>query len=151
MKRPPILCRLSDRGVVPDRAVAQVRDRLRELAGKVVVIDIHAKKDVRSLGQNAWWWGVFLPALGEELGYDRDELPDLHEALLGKYFGQTFDERLGVWRVNRRSSDLNTEEFSEFMEWGVRFAAREHQVVIELPDERGLLAYVQAPPRQLTA
>jgi hypothetical protein len=84
--------------------------------------------------QNAWHWGVAIPILADALGYDKDEHDDLHYALVNECFGTHVDPRLGREVPNVRSSKLSTEKFSEFMEWEVRWAAKQG-IVVPLPNE----------------
>lgn len=111
------------------------RDYLRHLAGKTVDVVVKVHRSQRSLDQNAWIWGVAYPVIAEELGYDKDEHEHLHYALVDACFGRSFDPILGQDVPNVRSSKLNTEQFSAYMEWLVRWAAREHGIVVPLPNE----------------
>lgn len=108
---------------------------LRRLAGKPVEVVVRRVRSQRSLAQNAFVWGVAYPILAETLGYDRDEIDSLHYALVEKWGGSHWDERLKTNVPNRRSSKLSTVEFSDYMEWLVRFASKEFGCVIPLPDE----------------
>lgn len=114
---------------------SQLDTWLRTLMGKRVDITIKEHRATRSNEQNAWIWGVAYPLLAETLGYDRDEHDDLHYALVEKWGGSHLDERIGIEVPNKRSSKLTTTEFSDYMEWLVRFAAKEFNCVIPLPDE----------------
>ena len=113
----------------------QFQGHLRGLAGKRVEVVVRKPKSQRSLEQNAWIWGIAYPILGETLGYDKDELDELHYALVAKCFGVHMNEKMGVTVPNKRSSKLTTVEFSEYMEWLVRFAAKEFDCQIPLPNE----------------
>jgi len=108
---------------------------LARLKGKRVEVTVRRFREQRSLEQNAWVWGVAYPILAETLGYDMDEREDLHYALVRKCFGTHLDPRVGVEMPNARSSKLSTKEFSDYMEWLVRFAAKEFDCVIPLPNE----------------
>lgn len=109
--------------------------RLAQLNGGEVWIALTHK--TRSLDQNAWIWGVAYPEIAEALGYEPHEIEELHYGLVAKWGGEHFDKRLGAMVPNKRSSKLTTKEFSDYMEWLVRFAAKEcGGVCIELPDER---------------
>lgn len=110
------------------------RSYLRTLRNKRVVVTIREKGTQRSLDQNAWIWGVAYPLLAETFGYDADEIEDLHYGLLEKWAGTHFDHRMRVMVPNKRSSKLTTKEFSDYMEWLVRFGAKSG-VTIPLPDE----------------
>jgi hypothetical protein len=128
----PILATVTDRGLT---CIPEMRARLTALTGTVV--EIRPARSRRSLGQNAWVWGVAYPAIAAALGYEPHETEDLHYGLVAKWGGEHFDKRLGAMVPNTRSSNLTTTEFSNYMEWLVRFAAKEcGGVVLTLPDER---------------
>lgn len=123
-----VVLRLDDR--------ATFRRYLRDLAGKPVQVVVKLRTSQRSIDQNNWIWGVAYPILAEALGYDHHEHEDLHYALVEKCFGAHFDQRLRALVPNKRSSKLSTKEFSEYMEWLVRFGAVEcNGVVVPLPGE----------------
>jgi hypothetical protein len=108
----------------------------KSLAGERVQVVIRRQSSQRSLDQNAWIWGVAYPEIAEALGYDSHEINDLHYALVAKCFGEHFDKRVGAMVPNKRSSHLTTREFSDYMEWLVRFAAMEcGGIVVPLPGE----------------
>jgi hypothetical protein len=118
----------------------ELRDRflshLKTLANMEVEVVVKRRQLQRSLDQNAWIWGVAYPVIAEELGYDKHEHDDLHYALVAKCFGEHFDKRVGAMVPNKRSSKLTTKEFSEYMEWLVRFAATElGGIMVPLPNE----------------
>lgn len=108
---------------------------LRSLAGRRIGIVIRERRAQRSSNQNAWLWGVAIPMLAEELGYDEHEHETLHYALLGECFGHVYDPRSGQTVLAKTSSQLNTKEFAEYMEWLVRWAVTEHNCRIPLPGE----------------
>lgn len=108
---------------------------LQRLAGKSVDVIVKIHRNQRSVDQNAWHWGVAIPIIANALGYDKDEHERLHYALVDECFGRSFDQRVGRDVPNVRSSQLDTVKFSEFMEWEVRWAAREHGIVVPLPGE----------------
>lgn len=114
---------------------AQFRAHASTFAGQRVVLTLKKRETQRSLDQNAWIWGVAYPLIAESLGYDRHEHEDLHYGLVAKCFGDHFDKRLGALVPNKRSSKLTTKEFSDYMEWLVRFAAESLDVVVPLPGE----------------
>jgi len=113
----------------------QRRRYLRSLVGKRVGVVVRERRSQRSTNQNAWLWGIALPLLAEELGYDEHEHETLHYALLGACFGHVYDPRSGQTVLAKTSSQLNTKEFADYMEWLVRWAATEHNCRIPLPGE----------------
>ena len=76
-----------------------------------VEVCLHRKR--RSNEQNRALWGVAYRLLSDETGND---VNDLHEFFLGEYFGWELIDVLGQQRRRpvRRSSKLNTVEFSDF-------------------------------------
>jgi hypothetical protein len=107
---------------------------LKSLIGQQVDVTIKPHRDRRSIKQNAWHWGVAVPLIASELGYDKHEHDAVHYALVSKCFGVVHDERLGEL-PKVRSSLLTTTQFSELMEWEVRWAATEFGMNIPLPGD----------------
>lgn len=108
---------------------------LSGLRGKSVKLTVKELRHTRSLEQNAWHWAVGVPMIAEHLGYERHEHEEVHYWLVATCFGTHRDERINADVPNVRSSKLTTKEFSDLMEWEVRFAAKEWGLVIPLPDE----------------
>lgn len=108
------------------------------LKGKQVVIT--ERKSKRSNEQNRWLWGCAIPLIAEHCGYDAHEREALHYELLAVRFG-TVESKLrpGVQMPAKTSSQMNTRDFSAYMEWLARYAATELGVIIPLPDERWLI------------
>jgi hypothetical protein len=114
----------------------EFKAHMTTLADSPVTVVVKRRASQRSLDQNAWIWGVAYPEIAEALGYDSHEINDLHYALVAKCFGEHFDKRVGAMVPNKRSSHLTTREFSDYMEWLVRFAAMEcGGIVVPLPGE----------------
>lgn len=108
--------------------------------GREFTLTVKAKTSKRSNAQNAWHWGVAIPLIADHLGYDRHEHDQLHYDLLSVRFGTKAIPPLvpgAPPRIEpqRTSSDLTVQEFSDYMDWLVRYAAQEFGVVIPLPDE----------------
>lgn len=108
---------------------------LRTLAGKRVDVVVKPYHRRRSDPQNKWWWGIAVPLIAHELGYDKHEHEQLHYALVAKCFGTTTDQKLHQEIPNVRSSQMTTVQFSELMEWAVRWAAQDYGIEIPLPGE----------------
>jgi hypothetical protein len=111
------------------------RGYLRQLAGQAVDVIVRRHRKRRSDAQNRYHWGIAVPLIAQELGYDKHEHEDVHYALVSKCFGTHLDAKLKQEIPNKRSSMLSTEEFSQLMEWEVRWAATELGIVVPLPNE----------------
>lgn len=102
-------------------------------------VEVSAKpyKAKRSTDQNALLWSIYADIIrmgGEAMaGWTKD---DLHEFFLGSHFGWTECRLFGERRKKpaRRSSRLNKQEFSDFVEFIVRFMA-EQGVYLQLPGD----------------
>lgn len=101
-------------------------------------VEIHRHKPLRSLPQNRTLWGIIYPQLltlgGEALAGTTPE--ELHDYLLGEHYGWETVTIFGRRKVRplRRSSKMNKQEFSDHMEFILRFAA-ERGMYIAMPDE----------------
>lgn len=106
----------------------------REKAWKVTV---EAWKGSRSISQNRLLWALYDDIIrqgGEMLaGWDRE---DIHEFCLGSCYGWEKLSGLGRERLRplRRSSAMTKPEFSDFLEFIVRFFA-EKGIILELPGD----------------
>jgi len=118
-----------------EQDAARRREWLRRLSGREVEVIVRPPSRKRSNDQNAWLWGVAYPLLAETFGYERHEHALLHYGLLGECFGTVYDQRFGRALVRVGSSQMTTKEFSDYMEWLVRWAAVEHDCRIPLPGE----------------
>ena len=114
---------------------AQRKAWIAHLVGRDVEVIIRDKRQKRSVDQNSWIWGVAYPLIAETLGYDKHEIEMLHYALLGECYGTEYDQRFGRELPRVGSSKLTTKQFSEYMEWLIRWAATEHGITIPLPGE----------------
>lgn len=102
------------------------------LAGCEVVI--RERKAQRSNSQNAWLWGVALPLIAEHCGYDEHEHEDLHYDLLSERFGK-HETPSGLTLPTQTTRTMTTAQFSDYMEWLVRFAAQKFGVAVPLPGD----------------
>jgi hypothetical protein len=104
------------------------------LPGKQIRVEVGQYRKRRSDEQNRALWGVAYRILSEETGND---VNDLHEFFLGEYHGWEIVDVLGQQRRRpvRRSSKLNTMEFSEFYAFIQRRAAELLGVYVPDPGE----------------
>jgi hypothetical protein len=125
-------------------AISMLENLDEEAAWKVTVEPV---KNVRTISQNAYLWGVCYPMMSERSGY---ETAELHEYLLGEFYGWV-EKRVpkkpsnpkGTESVPRRSTTkdeageravLTTTEFAAFVDFVQRLAAEKMMLVIPDPD-----------------
>jgi hypothetical protein len=105
-----------------------------------VTIEVKLKKRFRSDVQNAYYWGVVVAMISQrlrELGHDVDR--DLtHEFLKGRFLYTEFTDPASseVMKIPRKTSELATEEFIEYMEHVKQFAAETLDIYIPDPNEQ---------------
>lgn len=116
-----------------DRVVSSLPD------GQEGVMTIAPKKEKRTNAQNRMIWGTvydqLITALADELGYEKPEKEYLHEALCRLYGGTVEDKATGLTVRKFRTSKATKQEFTDYVEWLARWAAKEHGVNIVLPGE----------------
>lgn len=96
---------------------------------KVRVVIEHLAKP-RSSNQRKYYWGVVLPVIGEYIG----ETPErLHAIFKEKYLREKVLWRGGEIFIPRRSEELTSNEYSEFMT-SVLLEAAELGVEVPPPD-----------------
>jgi hypothetical protein len=109
---------------------------LANLKGQDVDVVVRKHENRRSDQQSRWWWGIAVPLIAHELGYDKHEHEAVHYALVAKCFGTTYDPKMRQEVPNVRSSSrLTVKQFSELMAWVTRWAMTEHGISVPLPGE----------------
>lgn len=71
-------------------------------------------KQQRTLDQNSYYWGVVLPTIADETGHDVNELHDIFKQRFLQRKTVTFNNK--DYEVTGSSTDLSTQEFSEYIE-----------------------------------
>lgn len=105
-----------------------------------VTVEVKVKRNVRSDVQNAYYWGVVVAMIVErlrELGHDVDR--DLtHEFLKGRFlYSELTDPNTGeVMKIPRKTSELATGEFMDYLEHVKQFAAETLDLYIPDPNEQ---------------
>jgi len=89
------------------------------------------KKLTRSEAQRRYQFGVVYKTIGDELGYDVDEV---HQELSKMFLSY---EKNGSTFV-KSTTKLNTKEMEEYLEQVRRFASMELSIFIQLPNEESL-------------
>lgn len=133
--------------VTADGKTVKLQDResfarfAKTFAGKDIEIELRKRKTKRSIDQNKWLWGRALPLIADSCGYDEHEHEELHYELLAVRFGtKEIPPRVPggppMVMPAQTTSGMTVEEFSDYMEWLVRYAAQSLGVVVPLPSER---------------
>ena len=94
------------------------RSYLALFEGKPIELIIREKRYVRSDEQNKYYWGVIISILGDNFGYEKDEM---HEILKKKF---------GI----KSTSDLKSPEFKEYINKIIVWAASDLGIALPDPD-----------------
>lgn len=100
---------------------------LASLNGDVQIL-VEKRRKQRSLNQNNYYWGVVIPMLADQFGYESEEM---HEALKYMFLKKGKVELPTV----RSTSSLTTVEFEDYMTRVRRWALQEQQILIPEPNE----------------
>jgi len=83
--------------------------------GTRVAVTVEILVGLRTLDQNAYYWKIVVRILGGHLGYEDEEMHELYKTHAN--FGES-------------TADLLKDQFSDFIERCIRWAAIEHGVII---------------------
>jgi len=124
----PIFRATIQKGKVVFDRLGLFNDYLTLLEGKEVDVIVKKHRKIRSNNQNAFYWGVCIKILSEELGYTEDEM---HNALKMLFL----QDNLRKIPTLRSTTTLSTVEFEEYIEKIRQWAAQELSCIIPLPNE----------------
>lgn len=109
-----------------------------------IKMTVSQKHRTRSTPQNAYYWGVVIPILCNEIGYTHEEL---HEALKWKFLRKHLEmseeqkskfineESLEKLPTVRSTATLTTVEYEEYLEQIKQWAAIDLNIVIPNPND----------------
>jgi hypothetical protein len=102
---------------------------LGSLEGLEVEVVVRKKRSKRSDQQNRYYWGVVVKMIADHCGYTPEEM---HEALKFKVLGSESPDDHGLVKI-RSTAALSTDEFSQYVNKVVQFAAMSLGVFIPDP------------------
>ncbi len=111
-------------------AASVFREHVQRLSGQRVEVVVRPHRKKRSQRANRYYWGVVIPLLAEEFGYDRQ---DMHEVMAMHLLRIEDCPVTGVPR-RKRTPNCDSKEFAEYVDACIRIAA-EHGVRIPEPGE----------------
>ena len=107
---------------------------LGRLKGKWVVVTVRDDKPKRSSNQNAYYWGVVLKTISDELGNNTND--DVHQHVRWMFLRTEPDPENGrALATVRSTTSLKTDEMEDFLDRVRMWAASDHGIVIPLPNE----------------
>jgi len=129
--------RIFPNGTPKSAIVNSVAVLVRQLdESRAWVVTIEEFRRPRTNQQNAFLWGVVYPCVIEAGNLEGWTANDLHEYFLGECFGWETLEGLGRKKVKpvKRSSRLNKQEFSDYLEF-ISAKCADMGIVIPEPNE----------------
>jgi hypothetical protein len=129
-----------EKGHLNDHCRQSIANALKSLEGKFAKITIEEKKKIRSLNQNAFYWGYIIPVIVNffnEYGNNVDA-EQVHEFLkenVGKLNQNVVFPDGQVKEVTGSTANLNTMEFENYLT-KIRVWAAEWGVIIPIPNEQ---------------
>jgi hypothetical protein len=93
-----------------------------QLKGKRVELSIRPETKQRSNNQNAYYWGVVVKMIADEIGEDTETV---HELLKDKFNRSEIIIKGNPETVSKSTTELSTEEFNQYIEkiqiWAANF------------------------------
>lgn len=97
---------------------------VKKLEGKSIEIVLRKYIQRRTSPQNRYMWGVVYPILCEHFGWDSCE--EMHDAMKDKFL----TDRSGPIPKVGSTAKLNREDFGDYLDRIILWAATEHQCII---------------------
>ena len=107
-----------------------LNEYLKRNEGKKMLVVVKPIRNQRSLNQNAYYHGVVLKILSEELGYFKDEMHDVLKNKFLHYVDEHGNDR------TKSTSDLTTLSMKEYMDKIRSWALIEYAITIPEPNEQ---------------
>jgi len=106
---------------------------VKKLEGKLIDLAIEPYKEIRTLSQNKYYWGVVLAELSDFTGFTDEEL----HLFFKKKFLPTKKMKLGKYstEIPQSSTQLSTKEFVDYVDRARQFAQEELDCFIPLPGD----------------
>ena len=108
--------------------VDDFKEGLKSLEGKEVQFSIGTIRKNRSMPQNRYYWGVVIPILSREIGYNREET---HQALRIKFLSK----KDGTIPTALSTTELSTTGWEDYMRDIRMWASSFLQCYIPQPNE----------------
>lgn len=105
----------------------QWMNKFKEGTHVFVTVEKITKRKMRSVEQNAYYWGIVIKILCEEIGYSKDEM---HDALRMKFL--TYENVQGL-PTTLSTTQLSTIEFEAYLEQIRRWASMDMGIIIPDP------------------
>lgn len=121
------------KGVVTPQNPRYVRGSLALYDDCDIRVVVERRKRSRSKEQNNYYWGVVLPEIALHTGHSAEEL---HEIFKTRYLAKKVLWRGGEMKIPKSTSELSTNEFTEFLQC-VILEAKELGLTIPEPDKEG--------------
>ena len=104
---------------------------LAKLEGKEIELRVDKYKEKRTLAQNRYYW-IICTIVAEETGHDPEEIHQIFKSMFLKTWTKLKHKR--IQRI-QSTTELDTKEFTDYVDKCSRFAGQELGIFIPLPGE----------------
>lgn len=133
---------ISESGQLPDAVRIKIRNLLKNMAGKDVVISIRRNTRRRTQKQSAWYKGFLIPTFRDYINsFGNDVDDDFADDVIKRGIGWVKKAKMPdgeMVTVPRSSREADIEEFGEiFIDKAIAWLAKEWFLDVPYPKERG--------------
>lgn len=107
---------------------------IQKLEGKEVKVLVAERKYIRSVKANSYYWGCVLKVCSDYTGFTPEEC---HQVFKERFLKYTKDHKGKNFEFTHSTSELDTKEFSDYIQKIKLYMAEEHQVAIPEAGEYG--------------
>ena len=120
-----------DNGKLLFNSLDWVKQKIKDFEGRRFTLTIHEPK--RSLSQNSYYWGAYLPLIAEHTGHSTE---GLHAHFKKKFLPREYETVFGVeTELEKSTTGLTKSEFTEYI---MRIEA-ETEVPAPNPEDAGYI------------
>jgi hypothetical protein len=95
---------------------------LGQFEGKEVEVTAQQRRDARSIQQNKYLWGIVYEAVADTTGFEPEEVHDIFKR---KFLSYSKPYKGKSYRFTKSTTELNSLQFSEYIEKIKMFSAKE--------------------------
>ena len=95
---------------------------IAQFEGKEIEITVQQRRDIRSIQQNKYLWGIVYEAVADTTGFEPEEVHDIFKR---KFLSYSKPYKGKSYRFTKSTTELNSLQFSEYIEKIKMFSAKE--------------------------
>lgn len=108
------------------------KELLERFEGKKIIFGLDKQKDLRTVSQNKYYWGVLIDGVAQETGQDPESI---HDHLKDKFLRIPMEINGKRYYKVKSTSSLSTNEFIDYVENCRQYVQQEFGLFVPLPGE----------------